>query len=76
MMKKIIHVSIYDDVLGECDAMFDENGSILGAWSKNDADWRQEYMNPFMRKLGIEVVSATEKETEEFIPKIIKFFGL
>ena len=39
----------------EC--MVDENHNILGVWHENDAQWRGEYFNNFMEKLGIEVSS-------------------
>jgi hypothetical protein len=35
--------------------MFDEDGYLLGAWYLNDAQWRGEYLNPFIRALGFKV---------------------
>lgn len=42
---------------GENEAMFDSDFSLLGAWHNNDATFRDEYMNPWLKKLGIIVKS-------------------
>ena len=49
----------------EVEGMFDENKRLLGAWCLNDADWRHEYMNGFMRKLGINVVHSMDAEMKQ-----------
>lgn len=46
----------------EADGMFDADGNLLGAWCINDAMWRGEYMNGFMKALGIEVVTSHDPE--------------
>lgn len=38
--------------LGGYEGFIDENGDLLGWWSEDDADWRFEYFNPFLEKLG------------------------
>ena len=64
-MKTITLVTICDDSIGEAQGVF-LDGELIGAWSSNDADYRPEYMNGFMKKLGIIVKTkeATEKDTK------------
>jgi len=64
-----------DDFYGEIEGMFDESGNLLGAWSLNDAHWRGEYMNGFMKKLGIDVVKAPASRREEFLKKLREDMG-
>lgn len=37
-------------------AVFDGD-ELLALWHGNDASWRDEYFNPLLAKLGIEVIS-------------------
>lgn len=50
-MKTIYIVQSDEEVQGA----FDEEGSLLGFWWNNDADYRVEYLAPFMRRLGFDV---------------------
>lgn len=63
----------YTDRLGECEAMFDTKGNLLGGWSSNDACWRGEYFSPFMEELGIQVINI--EPTEEQLNTMAKHFG-
>lgn len=64
--KKLIHVSICDDDVGEVEGMFDaDTEELLGAWCGNDARWRSEYFNGFMGILGFDVGYSED-------PKLIK----
>ena len=57
-MTTIYHVWIEDDNdLGEYDAFFDEEGNFIHGWDGNDANYRNEYMDPLMQALGVTVVS-------------------
>lgn len=54
---KIIYIESIESA-GECQGAFDEDGNLLHLWSSNDATWRDEYFNPLMASLGIEVKSG------------------
>jgi hypothetical protein len=58
-----ITIAYMDDPY-EAEGVFDEKGVLLDCWSCNDANWRGEYMNGFMKKLGIAVktMGANEKQ--------------
>lgn len=76
-MAVIYHVAIEDDDdLGEFEAFFDSAGKYLHGWHANDADYRHEYMDPLMAKLGIEVRMATATQLKTFIPAIKKALKL
>lgn len=49
---------IYTETCGENDIVFDDRFHCLGAWSCNDATWRNEYFAPFLEKLGIKVLET------------------
>ena len=66
-MKKVYHVQCE---AMEVEGMFDEDGKLLGAWCLNDADWRSEYFNDFMKAAGIKVVASKKKE---YILELQKF---
>lgn len=65
---------VCDDFVGEVEGAFDENGNVLDIWSNNDANWRGEYFNPFMEKLGIEVKSG--KFERELVEAAKEMWGL
>jgi hypothetical protein len=44
------------------EGMFDEDKKLLGAWCYNDAEWRGEYMNGFIKNLGFVVVQSYDNE--------------
>lgn len=52
MTKKIYIVGTSD---GENQFVFDEKLKLIDGWFSNDANYRHEYMNGFMEKLGITV---------------------
>jgi len=68
-MKTLFLVYMEDEELGEAEGMFDEEGTLLGTWACNDGDWRPEYFNEFMGKLGYNVEVS---EDEVLIKKLIK----
>ncbi len=66
-MKKIYHINV--SVIGEQDFFFDSKGKILAYWDCNDANYRSEYMNPLLNKLGYEVIES-EWNDKRFLPSI------
>lgn len=70
-MKKI--KIVFTEEIGEVEGVFDENDVLLGAWSCNDACWR-EYFNSFMFKLGIKIEDG-RSPTESQMKKLKKYFG-
>lgn len=52
---KTIYFSDYCGEYGEAQAIFDEDGSLLGQWFCDDGNWRSEYFDGFLNKLGIVV---------------------
>ncbi|HYT42643.1 MAG TPA: hypothetical protein VEP90_09870 [Methylomirabilota bacterium] len=68
-MKKIYYVSYCDKFEGE--GMFDAKGNLLDAWSRNDGDWRGEYFDGFMKKLGIEV-DYSRSDDQNLVKKLLK----
>lgn len=50
----------YTEEVGEAEAMFDADGTILGMWACNDATWRNEYFSGFMEALGYKVETAPQ----------------
>lgn len=62
---------VYTEEYGEIEGMFDENDELLGAWSCNDANWRDEYFSEFMEKLGIKVIYSSERK---LVKKLVKHF--
>ncbi len=69
-MKKIFHV--YTESDGEMDWFFDEDGNVLQYWYNNDACWREEYMNPLLASLGIEVVEGGGPKFNKILKKTLK----
>jgi hypothetical protein len=58
-MTKVFYVYYEDE--WEAEGFFDANGRLLACWSRNDADWRSEYMNPLLEELGFKVVTSKNK---------------
>lgn len=73
-MKIVYYVYLCDDDTGEVEAMFDESGEMLGTWSNNDANWRCEYFNPFMAKLGIEVTDIDPEDRPDLVNKMTQYW--
>jgi hypothetical protein len=61
---------IYVDWFGENQFFFDFHGNLLHWWSCNDANYRHEYMNPLMSKLGVQIVPMDKNERADFKLKI------
>ena len=64
---KKLYLMHYDWV----EAIFDENDKCIGSWSVEDAEWRGEYFNPFMKELGYEIL-RTPDDKRKLFEKIIK----
>jgi FMN phosphatase YigB (HAD superfamily) len=73
MMRKL-YISYPEDDLIE--GMFDVDGTLLDAWSPNDANWRSEYLNPFMRKLGFEICDAPDWMDDKLRRYAMEWWGL
>lgn len=65
----------YTEEYGENEAMFDDEFNLLGAWHCNDANWRSEYFNPFMRNLGVKVKELPKSKTRYAINVVGKYLG-
>jgi hypothetical protein len=50
----------------EMQFFLDEDGTVLAAWSANDAKYRKEYMEPLFRRLNIRVVEAKPRDKRFF----------
>lgn len=80
-MNKTIYIlsTINDEDLierhGEVQFAFDANLNLLDGWSLNDADWREEYFNPFMSKLGFNVETEHPQATKMINEAAEKLFG-
>lgn len=55
-MRTLYHANTGDDLI---EGMFDADGTLLDAWSPNDAYW-SDYFNTFMERLGFNVCEAPE----------------
>lgn len=66
MARVIYHVR--DDENG-LEAFFTEYGAYLHGWHENDANWRNEYMNPLLNSLGFKVVCINRGDLVEEIRK-------
>lgn len=58
-MFKILFV--YDQQ-NEAQAMFTEEGKLLGAWLLSDANWREQHFGPLMRNMGLKVEDRSDDE--------------
>ena len=56
---KVYFVSLNNEDTGEVEGMFNMDGICLGWWACNDAMWRSEYFNTFMRCAGVEVIDRS-----------------
>ena len=52
--------------------MFDEKHELLDYWYCNDAQWRHEYFDGFMEKLGVKVLTNLPKVLEKKLKKKLK----
>ncbi|GJQ43761.1 MAG: hypothetical protein JETCAE03_32590 [Ignavibacteriaceae bacterium] len=57
-MIKLYVMSCCDDDGREYDLWFDENNKFIGGYDNNDAVWRDEYMSPIFKIVGIEIKSV------------------
>ena len=67
---KLLFVCINDPF--EAEAFFDEDGSVVVAWSNNDATWRQEYMGGLLTHLGATVEIS---EDPELVSRLRRYWG-
>lgn len=74
-MKTLILYSVEDDDLGEAQGMFLEDGTLLGAWLRDDADWRSEYLDPFMQKLDFKIRAPKKDERTKLLQLMKDHFG-
>jgi FMN phosphatase YigB (HAD superfamily) len=72
MMRKLYHANTGDDL---AEGMFDADGTLLDMWSPNDACWR-EYFEPFMERLGFEVLSAPDWMEHKLRLEAMELWGL
>jgi hypothetical protein len=68
-MRVIKHV--YTEEYGEIEGMFDEGDHLISAWSCNDATWRNEYFDEFIKELGAKVITSDDPK---LVKKLIKYF--
>lgn len=61
-LKTIYNVYVEEE---EIEGMFDEKGNLLGTWTLNDANWRDEYFGGFMEALGIHVVYSDRPDFKQ-----------
>jgi hypothetical protein len=75
-MKKIYHVYACDEETGgEVEGMFDEKFDLLWGWALNDAQWRREYMDGFIARLGFTVTHAPKEKQAELEAVLIEYLG-
>ena len=55
----------------ESEGVFNDKDELLDAWSGNDANWRDEYLNQFMKKLGIQVVRSYDNKLQKKVWKAL-----
>lgn len=75
-MKTIYIHYVCDEDIGECQGMFDDAGKLLDGWSCNDGDWRGEYFDGFMEKIGIKVKELPAKFKKDALKQLKEHFGL
>jgi hypothetical protein len=70
-LQTIYYVDLCSDDHGEVQAMFDEDKNLIDYWWTNDGNWRSEYFNPFMNKLGFDIrhdlTDECERKLEEYL---------
>jgi hypothetical protein len=74
MTQTLMLVTLCEDELGECQAMFDPYGELITAWSMNDAIWSQEYYRKLMNYLNVTIISQ-KVATPDQLTAIKKYFG-
>jgi hypothetical protein len=67
-MKIVYH--LYDEKHGEVEGMFDADGALLDTWCCNDANWRNEYFDGFMKALGVDVQEPKGARAKELRAKL------
>ncbi len=68
---KIIY-QFYSENPFEWEGMFDEKGKLLDYWSCSDANWKSEYFDGFMTKLGIQILPLPEKFRKKAVEQVRK----
>lgn len=50
----------------ESQGFYDESGNLITDWSLNDAHYRDEYMGPLFRALGVQIECESEELEQKF----------
>ena len=66
--------SVCGDDIGEVDVFMDENDTVIGVNSLNDANWRHEYFNHIFASIGVEIVES-DLNKNDIIKKAQDFMG-
>jgi hypothetical protein len=74
-MKTLYLYNVEDNELGEAQGVFDEHGGLLSCWGLEDANFRLEYMNELMTKLGYKVTQAPKKMHSDMKEKMRSYFN-
>lgn len=61
-----------EGVLGEVQGFMNAQGEVVGFWSLNDANWRNEYFNATFQALGIEIQPASEEQNRAFVAHLFE----
>ena len=59
----------------EAEGMFSLDGTLIDAWSCNDANWRNEYFGTFMKAVGVIVMPLPKQLKEPADRAICAHFG-
>jgi hypothetical protein len=74
---RILYFAGWDE--GEMEGFFeviDDKVHFIDGWSRNDADYRPEYMDGLLNYLGVEVQSLPKKYDKKARQILMKAFGL
>jgi len=78
--KKVLYHSYFcGDNVGEADGFFevvDGELELVDCWSRNDANWRQEYMNGILKWAGVDLQKLPEKHMAQGEKLLEKTWGL
>lgn len=56
---RAVYLVVIEDA---CEGMFDEDFDFIDGWYSNDATWRTDYFETFMKWAGVEVIENWEWE--------------
>lgn len=66
--------SVCGDDIGEVNVFMDENDTVIGVNSLNDANWRHEYFDYIFASIGVEIVES-DLNKDEIVKKAKDFMG-